>query len=85
MSGHYFDRARSLPVNRVQLGEMVEHLGIAPSIPVWKTGVYLSTPMLEKKEPENTVCSLVLLSDLPRPAGRSLPTFPRNSAEAAIA
>ena len=25
---------------------MVEHLGIAPSIPAWKTGVYLSTPML---------------------------------------
>jgi hypothetical protein len=41
--------------------------------------------MLEEKEPENTVCSLVLLSDLPRPAGRSFPTFPRNSAEAAIA
>ena len=29
---------------------LVEHLGIAPSIPVWKTGVYLSTPMLEKLE-----------------------------------
>jgi hypothetical protein len=28
--------------------EMVEHLGIAPSISVWKTGVYLSTPMLER-------------------------------------
>ena len=28
--------------------EMVEHQGIAPCIPVWKTGVYLSTPMLEK-------------------------------------
>jgi len=27
---------------------MVEHQGIAPCIPVWKTGVYLSTPMLEK-------------------------------------
>jgi hypothetical protein len=26
---------------------MVEHRGIAPCIPVWKTGVYLSTPMLE--------------------------------------
>ena len=25
---------------------MVEHQGIAPCIPVWKTGVYLSTPML---------------------------------------
>ncbi len=29
--------------------KLVEHLGIAPSIPVWKTGVYLSTPMLEKR------------------------------------
>ena len=29
---------------------MVEHQGIAPCIPVWKTGVYLSTPMLEKLE-----------------------------------
>jgi hypothetical protein len=28
---------------------MVEHLGIAPSIPTWKAGVYLSTPMLETK------------------------------------
>ena len=27
---------------------MVEHQGIAPCIPVWKTGVYLSTPMLEE-------------------------------------
>ena len=26
--------------------EMVEHQGIAPCIPVWKTGVYISTPML---------------------------------------
>ena len=26
--------------------EMVEHQGSAPCIPVWKTGVYLSTPML---------------------------------------
>jgi hypothetical protein len=30
---------------------MVEHQGIAPCIPVWKTGVYLSTPMLEKWSP----------------------------------
>jgi hypothetical protein len=45
--GHYFDRARSLPADRVQLGEMVEHESNALSIPVWKTGVYLSTPMLE--------------------------------------
>ena len=31
-------------------GEMVEHQGIAPCIPVWKTGVYLSTLMLGKLE-----------------------------------
>ena len=50
-----------LPVDRIQLRKLVEHLGIAPSIPIWKTGVYLSTPMLEVKlEPENTVCSLAL-------------------------
>jgi hypothetical protein len=30
------------------LGKLVEHQGSAPCIPVWKTGVYLSTPMLEK-------------------------------------
>ena len=29
-------------------GEMDEHQGSVPCIPVWKTGVYLSTPMLEK-------------------------------------
>jgi hypothetical protein len=29
---------------------MVEHQGIAPCIPVWKNGVYLSTPMLEEME-----------------------------------
>jgi hypothetical protein len=29
-------------------GEMVEHQGIAPCIPAWHTGVYLSTPMLGK-------------------------------------
>jgi len=28
------------------LGKMDEHQGSAPCIPVWKTGVYLSTPML---------------------------------------
>jgi hypothetical protein len=39
---------------------------------------------LETK-PENTVLSLALLSDSPRPAGRNFPTFPRNPAEAAIA
>src|SRR5215467_11946724 len=49
VSGHYFDRARSLPTNRVQLGEMVEHQGIAPCIPAWKAGVYLSTPMLKNE------------------------------------
>jgi len=27
---------------------LVEHQGIAPCIPVWKTGVYLSTPMLAR-------------------------------------
>ena len=27
---------------------MVDHQGIAPCIPVWKAGVYLSTPMLGK-------------------------------------
>ncbi len=31
-----FDRAKSLPAGRIQLGQMVEHLGIAPSIPAWK-------------------------------------------------
>ena len=36
MSGHYFDRARTLPADRVQLGKMVEHQGIAPCIPAWK-------------------------------------------------
>ena len=30
--------------------EMDEHQGSAPCIPVWKTGVYLSTPMLEERE-----------------------------------
>ena len=28
---------------------MDEHQGSAPCIPVWKTGVYLSTPMLENE------------------------------------
>ena len=28
---------------------MVEHRDIAPRIPAWKAGVYLSTPMLEMK------------------------------------
>ena len=40
---------------------LVEHQGIAPCIPVWKTSVYLSTPMLGKnQEPENTVPAPVL-------------------------
>ena len=30
------------------LKQMDGHEGSAPSIPVWKTGVYLSTPMLEE-------------------------------------
>src|SRR4029453_14704843 len=30
--------------------EMDEHQGSAPCIPVWKTGVYLSTPMLGEME-----------------------------------
>jgi len=29
---------------------MDEHQGSAPCIPVWKTGVYLSTPMLGEME-----------------------------------
>ena len=32
-------------------GKMVEHQGIAPCIPVWKTGVYLSTLMLGNWNP----------------------------------
>jgi hypothetical protein len=34
----------------VRVAEMVEHQGIAPCIPVWKTGVCLSTPMPEEME-----------------------------------
>ena len=30
----------------IRVAEMDEHQGSAPCIPVWKTGVYLSTPML---------------------------------------
>ena len=30
----------------VRVAKMVEHQGSAPRIPVWKTGVYLSIPML---------------------------------------
>jgi hypothetical protein len=46
----------------VRIARMVEHQGIAPCIPVWKTGACLSTPMLgkENQEPENTVLVLVL-------------------------
>jgi hypothetical protein len=47
MSGHYFDRAWSLPTNRFTW-EMDGHGGSAPSIPVWKTGVCLSTLMPEE-------------------------------------
>ena len=36
IASHYFDRARSLPADRVQPEEMVEHHGIAPCIPAWK-------------------------------------------------
>jgi hypothetical protein len=32
----------------IRVARMVEHQGIAPCIPVWKTGVCLSTPMLEE-------------------------------------
>jgi len=41
---------------------MDEHQGSAPCIPVWKTGVYLSTPMLGEMEshagiaPASAVC-----------------------------
>jgi hypothetical protein len=31
----------------VRHAKLVEHQGNAPCIPVWKTGVFLSTPMLE--------------------------------------
>ena len=34
---------------------LVEDQGIAPCIPVWKTGVYLSTPMLVENEMESRV------------------------------
>ena len=33
-----------------RVAEMDEHEGSAPSTPVWKTGVYLSTPMPGKME-----------------------------------
>src|ERR1022692_4970445 len=39
--------------------EMVEHQGIAPCIPVWKTGVYLSTPMLEKIGVPSWSCTIL--------------------------
>jgi hypothetical protein len=34
------------------LNDLDGHEGSAPSIPVWKTGVCLSTPMPERKKPE---------------------------------
>ena len=34
----------------VRVAKMDGHEGNALSIPVWKTGVYLSTPMLEEME-----------------------------------
>jgi hypothetical protein len=34
----------------VRVAEMVEHQGIAPCIPVWKTGVCLSTLMPDEME-----------------------------------
>ena len=34
----------------IRIAEMVGHQGIAPCIPVWKTGVFLSTPMPEEME-----------------------------------
>src|SRR5437867_12340557 len=37
---------------------MDEHQGIAPSIPVWKTGVYLSTPMLGEMACQPKPCRL---------------------------
>ena len=37
------------PGQRFASRELVEHQGIAACTPVWKTGVYLSTPMLESK------------------------------------
>ena len=41
----------------LRLLKVVEHQGIAPCIPVWKTGVYLSTPMLGKQlEPPYVGC-----------------------------
>ena len=38
----------SAPLLGYTLKQMVEHQGSAPCIPVWKTGVYLSTPMLDE-------------------------------------
>src|SRR5438552_18692098 len=37
---------------------MDEHQGSAPGIPVWKTGVYLSTPMLEEMACQSKPCRL---------------------------
>src|SRR5687767_8004496 len=38
--------AQGIDFARRDQNEMVEHEGIAPSTPIWKTGVFLSTPML---------------------------------------
>ena len=47
-------------------GEMVEHQGIAPCIPDWHTGVYLSTPMLGKQlEPPYVGCYVGLEIGIP--------------------
>lgn len=42
---HYSGRARPRSPREVLLGKMDGHQGNAPCNPVWKTGVYLSTPM----------------------------------------
>jgi hypothetical protein len=77
VSGHYFDRASRRPCastcrqNEFNWGKwlarlkpwrkLVEHPGIAPSIPAWKAGVYLSTPMLGNKNWQPTVAELMAL------------------------
>jgi hypothetical protein len=38
------------PAPGFRVVKLVEHQGIAPFIPVWKTSVYLSTPMLGEME-----------------------------------
>ncbi len=41
-----FDPAPEAGASLLGYALMVEHQGIAPCIPAWKAGVYLSTPML---------------------------------------